>query len=462
MRARPRAPLTLEAEELRRLGHRVVDAIVDHWEGLEDLPPVRTGTPQELRARVGGPPPEAPGDAEAALDVLLADVLPFIQHGDHPRYFARVPGPSNPVGALADGLAAGMNVIAASWGGGSGPATVELVVLDWIRSWCGLPEATEGILVSGGSMATLTCLAAARAERGAGVAYVSEQTHASVLRALRILGLPEDAIRVLPSDDGFRLAVSNVADAVERDRREGRAPWCVIATAGTTNTGAIDPLPGLADLAAREDLWLHVDGAYGGPAVLAGDALAGIERADSLVLDPHKWLFQPYEAGCALVRHPGALGRAFAMSPEYLRDVAAGEVHFRDRGPQLTRGSRALKLWLTVQTFGMEAIRDGVARGIALAERAQRRVEETDGLEVVSPARLGIVCFRHVAPGASEEELDVRNAALVDRVVADGFTAPSSTILRGRTVLRMCTINPRTTDEDIDASVARIAALAGA
>ena len=319
------------------------------------------------------------------------------------------------------------------------------------------------MLVSGGSVGSLTALAAARAERGGGVAYVGDQTHASVLRALRLLGTAAEDLRVLPSDDAFRLRGDAVARAIEEDRAAGRTPWVVVGTSGTTNTGSVDDLGGLADVAQREGLWLHVDGAYGAPAVLSeagARVVAGIERADSLVLDPHKWLFQPYEAGCALVRHPGALGKAFAMSPEYLRDVATGEVNFRDRGPQLTRGSRALKLWLSIQTFGTDAFRAGVARGIELAERAQRAIEATPGLEVVTPAQLGIVCFRHVTDGATEEELDAHNAALVDRVVADGFAAPSSTVLRGRTVLRMCTINPRTSDEDIDRTVARIAELA--
>jgi aromatic-L-amino-acid decarboxylase len=458
----PRPPLTLEPEELRRLGHRVVDALVEHWERVGDLPPVRTGDAAELRARLGGPPPDGPGDPDAALDVLLEHVLPFVQHGDHPRYFARVPSPGNPVAPLADALASGMNVFVASWAGGSGPATLELVVLDWLRGWCGLPPETEGILVSGGSIGSLTAFAAARADRGgAGVAYVSDQTHASLPRALRILGVPPNHIRVLPSDDAFRLRPADVERAVAEDRRAGREPWLVVGTAGTTNTGAVDPLEELADLAAREDLWFHVDGAYGAPTALV-QPLPGLERADSLVLDPHKWLFQPAEAGCVLVRRPGALGAAFAMSPEYLRDVGAGEVNFRDRGPQLTRGTRALKLWLSLQVFGLDAVRDAVARGIALAERAQRRVEDTDGLEVVTPARLGIVTFRHVRPGATDAELDRRNAELAAAVVIDGYAAPSSTVLRGRTVLRMCTINPRTTDAELDASVARIAELASA
>jgi aromatic-L-amino-acid decarboxylase len=438
-----RPPLTLDPEELRRLGRRVVDALVDHTEQLADGPPLRTATPADLRARLAGAPPDGPGDPDAAVDTLLEQVLPFMQHGDHPRYFARVPSPSNAVSALGDALAAGMNTFASSWAGGAGPAALELVVLDWLRGWCGLPPETEGVLVSGGSVGNLTALAAAREASPPGaVAWCSDQTHASVLRALRLLGVET---RVLETDAEFRLRPAEI----------GAEPGIVVATAGTTNTGAVDPLEELAALARERGHWLHVDGAYGAPAVLTARgraALAGIEQADSLVLDPHKWLFQPYEIGSVLVRRPGALERAFTMFPEYLRDVGVqgDEVAFRDRGPQLTRGSRALKLWLSVQVFGLDAFRAGIDRGIDLAERAQAQIEATPGFAVVTPAQLAIVTFR--GPGDSD--------ALAARALADGYLVPSTTVLRGETVLRLCTINPRTTDQDIDGSVARLAALA--
>ena len=437
MRAGSRPPLTLEPEELRRLGHRVVDAIVDHWERIGEQPPIRTGDAAELRARLAAPPPEQPGDVDAALDTLLTEVVPYMQHGDHPRFFARIGSPSNPVSAMADALGAGLNVFAGSWVGGSGPAALELVVLDWLRSWCGMPRGTEGILVSGGSVANLTALAAAR-ESGVRRAIVSDQTHSSVLRALRLLAIPYET---LTTDYDFRLRPGDVAKALQSG-----PPACVVATAGTTNTGAVDPLTELAGLGA----WLHVDGAYGAPAVLAG-AIEGLEHAVSLVLDPHKWLFQPYEAGCVLVRSPGALERTFAMSPEYLRDTLSGEIAFRDRGPQLSRGSRAMKLWLSVQAFGVEAFRQAIRRGIELAERAQAAVEKTDNLEIVTPAQLGIVTFAPVDGDAG---------AISDQMVAEGFAAPSSTVLRGRTVLRLCTINPRTTDEDVERTIERLSQLA--
>src|SRR4051794_21316851 len=446
-------PLSLAGDELRRLGYRVVDLVADHLAGLRDEPPVRTGERAALEALLREPVPEGPGDVDAALDLLVDEVLANMQHGDHPRFFARVPSPSNGVAALGDALAAGFNVISASWAGGSGPAVLELVVLDWLRELCGLPDGTEGIFLSGGSVSALTALAVARTERGGDVAYVSDQTHASNLRALRVLGVPH--IRVLESDAAFRLVPDGVREAIAQDRRAGRRPFCVIATAGTTNTGAVDPLGALGDLCAAEGLWLHVDGAYGAPAALTASGralLGGLDRADSLSLDPHKWLFQPYEIGCLLVREPGALQRTFHMAPEYLRDVFAGEVNFRDRGPQLTRTSRAIKLWLTVKAFGVGALRAGIDRGIGLAERAQAALEATPGWEIVTPASLAIVTFARSGG-------DAVNAALAERAVADGYAAPSSTVLRGRTVLRLCTINPRTTDEEIDATVARLTEL---
>ena len=441
---------------MRRLGYRVVDRIVDHLERLDDLPPIRVGDAAALQAAIGGPPPEAPADPERVFDDLFEQVLPFVQHGDHPRFFARIGSPSNYVSVLADAAAAGFNVFAGSWTGGSGPATVELVVLDWLRRLLGLPPGTEGVLVSGGSVASLVALAAARTTHfgdrapDAAVAYAGAEGHASVARALRVLGLAREQVRVLPSGPGFRLAAADVRAAVEADLAAGRRPFCVAATAGTTSTGAVDPLPELADLCAEHGLWLHVDGAYGAPAALTGaPALAGLERADSLVLDPHKWLFQPYEIGCVLVRDGALLERTFALSGTYLRDVAGGEVNFRDRSVQLTRGSRALKLWLSLRVFGVAAFREAIAHGIALAEHADALLREREGWEVVSPAQLGIVCFRRDGDDGLQD-------TLAAATVADGYAAPSTTELDGRTVLRLCTINPRTTFADVERTIERM------
>jgi glutamate/tyrosine decarboxylase-like PLP-dependent enzyme len=450
--------LSLPPEEMRRLGYQVVDRIVDHFAHVGDEPPIRVGDARALRAALGGPPPDAPGDPDAALETLFEQVLPFVQHSGHPRLFARIGSPSNYASVLADTAAVGFNVFAGSWTGGSGPATVELVVLDWLREWCGLPAGTEGVLVSGGSVATLVALAAARTahfgERAPAkaVAYVSDQGHASVARALRVLGFAREQLRVIESDADFRLPAATVGAAVAADRAAGRAPFCVAATAGTTSSGAVDPLPALADVCAEHGLWLHVDGAYGAPAVLTDSGraiLAGLDRSDSLVLDPHKWLFQPYEIGCVLVRDGALLERTFALSGAYLRDTEGGDVNFRDRSVQLTRGARALKLWLSVRVFGVAAFREAVTRGIALAEHAESLLRSRPGWEVVTPAQLAIVCFRRDGD-------DGEQTRIAEAMVADGFAAPSTTELAGRVVLRLCTINPRTTFEDVERTVERM------
>jgi glutamate/tyrosine decarboxylase-like PLP-dependent enzyme len=447
--------LGMDPAEMRRLGHWVVDQVVDHFEHRADGPAIATGDADALRAALGGPLPRAPGDPLTAMQTLTEVGLGHMQHGDHPRFFARVPGPSSFAGVLGEWLGTGFNAIASSWGGGSGPATVELVALDWLREALGLPEGTEGVLVSGGSMANLTAIAAARAQTGEGVVYLSDQTHSSIGRGLTALGVCADEIRTLDSDEELRLPVAELERAIEADRRGGRQPRIVIATAGTTNTGAVDPLPALAEICERERLWLHVDGAYGAPAALCArgrEALAGLERVDSLVLDPHKWLFQPYDIGCVFMR-PGALGEAFRMDPEYLIDVMArrGEVDMRNRTLELTRRCRALKLWLSLRTYGMEAIGAAVARGIELAELAETLIREDERFAVVTPAQLGIVTFAL----AGAEEATHREAAA--RLAEDGYAAVTATTLKGRSVLRLCTINPRTTEEDLRGTLERLA-----
>jgi glutamate/tyrosine decarboxylase-like PLP-dependent enzyme len=453
----PLDSLGMDPGEMRRLGYWVVDRVVEHFEHGADGPAVLVGDPQDLQAALGGPVPVGPGDPEAALKSLVDVALSHMQHGDHPRYFARVPGPSTYAGVLGEWLGTGFQAIAASWLGGSGPSTVELVVCEWLRALLGLPEATDGVLLSGGSMANITGLAAVRTVLGDGVIYLSDQTHFSIRRWLRVSGLPDEHIRVLPSDERLRLPLDSLRSEIAEDRAAGRRPLMVIATGGTTNTGTVDELPELADLCAAEDLWFHVDGAYGGPAALCDPgrrALAGIERADSVVLDPHKWLFQPYDIGCLLVTRPGVLERAYTMTPEYLLDVTArpGEVDLRNRSPELTRRSRALKLWLTFRTHGTARLSQAIERGIALAEHAEQLLREDPRWEVVTPAQLGIVTF--AGRNATSED----NAAAVAALTADGYAAVSTTVLRERCVLRLCTINPRTTEADIAGTLNRLAA----
>lgn len=451
-------PLGLEPEEMRRLGHWVVDRVIDHFENGPDGPAIQVSSPHVLLDKLGGKPPEEPGEAIRAVETLVNVAVANMQHGDHPRYFARVPSPSSFAGVVGDWLGTGFNAITSSWAGASGPATVELVVLDWLRSQLGLPSGTEGVLTSGGSLANLMGLVVARHAEGPGVAYLSDQTHASIKRGLIATGFPPDHVEVLPSDSDFCLSAETVAAVVAEDRRRGRRPKFIVATAGTVNTGAVDELGPLADLCAAEDLWLHVDGAYGASAALceAGrSAMVGLDRADSVVIDPHKWLFQPYDVGCLLVRRPGSLENAFDVAPEYLADTTAdpGEVDFRDRSLELTRRFRASKLWLAFHVYGMRRIREAIEHGIALAEHAERTLHDDDRWRIVTPARLGIVTFER--PGAAEDEHAARAAALA----REGYAVVTSTAVRNRSVLRLCTINPRTTEQDIDSTIDRLARL---
>ena len=453
-------PLSLPPDELRRLGHHVWDRLVDRWEQLDAQPPIAKIDP-EFDERSIAPCNDAPGDPQQALDELFDDILTRGMRADHPRFFARVSSPSNPMSVLADLIGAGHNTFVGSWTGGGGASAVELATLDWLRSWMGMPETTEGVLVSGGSVGTLTALAAAAHERvddrDQATAYVQEHTHAAVTKAWRILGFNPSNLRVLKADPDHRLQPAAIDASLRLDRESGLEPFVVIGTAGTTSTGSVDPLNDLADLAHREGLWFHVDGAYGAPARLTprgADLLAGIERADSLVIDPHKWLFQPYEIGAVLVRQKDLLRHAFALDGAYLRDTKTDFVEFRERGPQLTRGARALKLYLSLRTFGLDAFRAAIARCVALAEHAEAILEKDPAWEVVSPATLAIICFRRT--GHSDEQTD----AMVRRTVEDGYTAPSTTVLDGRSVARLCTINPRTTERDIETTIERLARFA--
>lgn len=455
----PRYPadtLGLAPEEMRRLGYKVVDIVVDRLSRRQAEAAISTRDVAELTARLGGALPEEPVDTDASLELLATVALAHQQHGDHPRYFARIPGPSAFAGILGEWMGAGFNSMAASWAGGSGPATVELIVIDWLAQMIGMPAVTEGVLVSGGSLASLTAFCVARSELGHGVVYVTDQTHWSVLRDLQALAYSRDHIRILPTDSGFRMPLDALASAIAHDKRAGLEPKMVVATAGTTNTGAVDPLSGIADICERGNLWLHVDGAYGAAAALTpgGRAkLAGMERADSLVIDPHKWLFQPYDVGACLVTRKGALERCFAMAPEYLKDVRSndGSVNFGNRSLELTRRSRALKLWMSIRTYGAVRFREAVQRGIHLAEAAERYLRRhCDVWEVVSPAQLGIVCF------ALKQAAADTHALRAQRLADSGFACVTCTSLQGKSVLRLCTINPLTTERDIEETLDRL------
>jgi aromatic-L-amino-acid decarboxylase len=462
--------LSLSADEMRRLGYQVIDLLVDHFINLPEQRASNVPPRAELKARLTRDFPQQGQPAESVLEFVRTEIFSAMAHLNHPRFFAFVPSPSNFVGVMADALAAGMNVFAGSWAVSSAPAEIELIVVDWLRKMCELPETAGGLFVSGGSIANLTALAVARHLRlqdeikGA-IVYCSDQTHSSIDRALRVLGFAPNQLRKIPSDENLRLNFSALRQSVNEDERARLTPFCVVANAGTTNTGAVDPLPSLVRFCRERHLWLHADGAYGAPAMLTESGrrlLEGINEVDSLSLDPHKWLFQPIEMGCVLLRNREDLRRTFHVLPEYLRDVKGNEeeTNFRDYGIQLTRSFRALKLWMSLQVFGEAAFRRAVERGIKLAEFAEECVRGLNGWEVMSPAQLAIIAFRFAPAGVGADEADKINLRLVDELKRDGLAMISSTVLRGRTALRMCTINPRTTEADVRAVINKLRELA--
>ncbi|MCW2647702.1 MAG: Pyridoxal-dependent decarboxylase [Pseudonocardiales bacterium] len=451
--------LQLDVEAMRRAGYATVDALVARLADPRADPVLRRAAPETMQALLGGGAPEGPSDYSDVLARVARDVLPYASRTDHPGYFAFVPSFTTWPAALAELVAAASNPYCGAWMESAAATQIELEVLGWFRDWLGMPAETAGLLVTGGSAANLTAMLVAREAAGgpsdASVVYLSDQAHSSLPRTARAMGLRPEQIRVLPSDAQWRLTPSAVRAAVQADRRAGRVPVAVCASAGSTNTGTVDPLGALADVCAEEELWLHVDAAYGGFAALTADgrtALSGIERADSVTLDPHKWLFQPMECGSVLVRDGALLERTFAIHPDYLDDNDAhgiGEVNFADRGLQLSRGFRALKIWMSVQTFGLAAFRDTIARNIELAQLAEQLVRERPELTLAAPAALGIVCFRREWPGCTEDETVARGAALVASLAQTGDALVSTTRLAGRHAIRLCVLNPTSAEQDV-------------
>jgi aromatic-L-amino-acid decarboxylase len=453
-------PLELEPEAMRRLGYRAVDLLVERLAALGDGPAWHGATRAEMEDRLREPPPAGPEEEERLLARLAEDVLPFAGHHDHPRFFAFVPSCPTWPSILGDFLAAGSNIFAGTWLQSAGASTAELVVIDWFRQWLGWPPQTSGILLPGGSQANLTALACARdttpgARSSDAVIYVSSQGHSSVTRAIRVIGFDDDQIRAVPVDAALRMQTQALAAAMEADRAAGRRPFLVVANAGATSTGAVDPLDEITAVCAEGGVWLHIDAAYGGFAVLTErgrEWLRGIEAADSITLDPHKWLYQPYEAGCLLVREGTRLGDAFQIMPDYLRDTAVEgrDVNFADRGIQLSRSARALKIWLSLKYFGVDAFRAAIDRSLDVALHTQELVEESSVLELISPATLGIVCFRRRFEGLDEAGIEQANVELAHRLAESGEGMISSTRVDGRYALRMCVLNHRSGPQDVE------------
>ncbi|MBI5085704.1 MAG: aminotransferase class V-fold PLP-dependent enzyme [Acidobacteria bacterium] len=446
-------------DELRRHGYAAVDALVEHCARMRDEP-IRNIEPlDQLEAAFGQPPPEEGRPFEEVLGETTTRLLPNTMHVNHPRFFGFVPGPSNPTGAIAEMLASGFNVFAGTWMGGGAATVVERALLRWLASEIGLPDQAGGVMVSGGSHANLTALIVARETHPVGrnaeaTVYFSDQTHSASERALRVLGFRPEQLRKLPSDSLGRIDLASLQGAIGCDA----APFCVIVNAGTTSTGAVDDLPAIAGLCRERGLWLHADAAFGGAAVLSSRgklALRGLEECDSVALDPHKWLFQPFDIGCVLLREEHLLADVFRIIPAYMNDVYRlnSEINFCDRGLELTRPFRALKLWMSLQHFGVAAFRAAIERGFQLAELAESRLRRNPAWQILTPAQMGVVTFRW----HGDEALQKR---LVDGMMASGYALLTSTIVSGRTALRLCPINPRTTDEEMNETIARLESLA--
>lgn len=415
----------------------------------------------ELDRLLAEPPPLEGMPFPQALDEFTSKVMPNAFRTMHPRFLAFVPGAPSFPSILGDWLCAAANFFAGVWIEASAPAEVELVVLDWFKEWLGYPNAARGILTSGGSEANLTALVVARqgvpfADRQRLVLYLSEQRHRSIDRAAMVMGLHPNQLHAVPQDSEYRLSAKALAAAIDSDRRRGFLPWAVAANAGATNTGTVDQLNEIADVCTANRLWFHVDAAYGGPAVLIPEGkqkLSGIERADSITFDPHKWFGQTFEAGGLLVRNGKRLAETFALRPDYMQDVepTQEQVNFCDHGIALTRRFRALKIWLSVKVLGVAWFRHLVQHCCDLAEFAERLVTQTQGFVISCRRQLSIICFRYEPPGWSDvERIDELNLSILEDLRQSGVAFLSSTRLHGRVVIRMCFVNWRTTSGDVE------------
>ena len=451
--------LQMAPELMRDLARKAAEIVVERIERLPGEDAWEGDFRQGLEAQLLEDPPEDGRPAAEVLEQVAREVLPVATRLDHPRCFAFIPSSPTWPGVLADFMAAGYNINTVTWLVASGPSQLELVVLDWFRRWLDYPERAGGLFTSGGAAASLDALVAAREAAGhpeRATVYMSDQSHSVLSRAAMIIGVRPEGIRLIPSDTHTRLDMAALVRTVTEDRAAGFHPIAVCANAGAASTGAIDPLEALADFCEAEGIWLHVDAAYGGFATVTeqGKALLrGIERADSIGLDAHKWFFQPYEAGCLLVKDGHTLENAFELHHDVLQDTIWGADHpnFADRGLQLSRSLRALKVWMSIQTFGLGAFRRAVLNGMELADRAAAYVRESPTLEMLTPVSLGIVCFR-VNPtdtDLDEKALEQINRTVLSRVFWEDRALMSSTLVGKIFSLRLCILNHTTTWDDV-------------
>ncbi|WP_452229372.1 pyridoxal phosphate-dependent decarboxylase family protein [Lacinutrix sp. MEBiC02404] len=454
--------LQLSKEEMKQYGYQVIDTIVAHFDTENTKKPVASASREEMDLLFKTEAPEEPTNYKEVLDFVTEKVLPNSNIVTHPKSYSFVPGPSNFVSVMADTLATGFNIFSGGWAASPAAAELEIVTMSWLLKLFKFPtKKGGGIFTSGGSMANLTALVTARRQRcgddfSKAIIYLSDQAHSSNIKAIRVLGFKKEQIRIIPTDIEFKMAINKLKNAIAKDRLEGLQPFCIIASAGTTNTGTVDPLNEIAKICKTEKLWFHIDGAYGAAAILSkkgSQVLKGIEKADSLAIDPHKWLYQPYEMGCLLVKNHKWLSETFTEKPEYLRDIEGNtsEINFYDHGIQLTRRFRALKFYMSMKTFGLSAFKKAVSYSIDLAEEVEADLRKSANWEVVSPATLAVINFRYnpIGKSFSEKKLDAINQEISKRVVDSREALLVTTVLQNQVVLRMCLINPRTTIDDV-------------
>ena len=443
---------TLSRDEMMESLDRVSEMILEHFTDLRKKPVTRKKTRQELDSIIVDTFPADGVPIAELLSVIKSHVMSNIMHLDHPRFFAFVSSPSNFVSVLADALVSAFNVFNGTWIEASSAAKIELTVLGWFREAFGLPESAGGLFVSGGSIANMTAMCAARDHRlrnsiANGIAYYSDQAHSSIKRGLHIVGIPIKNQRTIPTTEKFEIDVHILTREIEMDIQAGKTPFLIVASAGTTNTGTVDPFRAIRTIADQYDMWLHIDGAYGAAAAFSESersVLRDIRLADSISIDPHKWLFQPYEAAILVMKDRSLLLDTYRVFPEYLQDVqGSGEQpNFCDYGPQLTRSFKALKVWLSFLVFGKKGLSNAISKGFELAKYAERIIDKSEDLHLITKAQMAIVCFRY-------GDGDRMQATITARVASDGYAMVSTTILNGRTAIRLCTINPRTTESDI-------------
>lgn len=467
------------------LAHRMVDDMLAHLQSLPAQPAWRE-MPREVRESFSGPVPREPAGDAAAYDAFLQRVMPYTSGNQHPRFWGWVQGNGTPLAMMAEMLAAGINPHLAGFN--QAPALVEHEVIRWLASLLGMPEDASGVLVSGGTMANTVGLAVARhagalaagwnvkddglcgdaagGPRPRLVLYGSSETHNWARKAAELLGLGNRSFHRVPVDEAFRISVPALEARIAADRAAGMHPFCVIGTAGTVNTGATDDLSALADLCEREGLWFHVDGAFGALAYLSEElrpALTGLERADSLAFDLHKWGSMPFECACVLVRDAEAHRAAFASSASYIapmaRGVIAGGLPFAERSLELTRNFKALKVWMSLHANGADHHARIVGQNVRQARALADMIQAHPRLELMAPVPLNVVCFRYLAPGLDAAQLDALNEEILLRLQERGLAVPSGTRLEGRYAIRVANVNHRSRMSDFSGLVRDVVSL---